>query len=175
MFPALITLLSEMLCSVVVKTLRVHDPMCPAFPHSHLMHLLSSYFCSHKSTVIIGSFCVCLVWCFVSVFVFLLLFLFRATPAINGSSWAKRSNWSCSCQPYTIATATWDPSHICNPCCNFRQCWIFNPLSEALDRTRILMDPRQVLNPLTHNRNTAYEVFLMYVCFDFIYPLTNTD
>ena len=41
---------------------------------------------------------------------------------------------------YTTATATRDPSCICNLRCNVRQCWILNPRSEARDRTRILMD-----------------------------------
>ena len=41
---------------------------------------------------------------------------------------------------YTTATATRDPSCICNLRCNVRQCWILNPRSEARDRTCILMD-----------------------------------
>ena len=32
---------------------------------------------------------------------------------------------------YTIATAMWDPSHICDLHCSLRQCQIFNLLSEA--------------------------------------------
>ena len=34
-----------------------------------------------------------------------------------------------------------------------QQCQILNPLREARDQTRILMDTRQVCNPLSHNGN----------------------
>ena len=33
---------------------------------------------------------------------------------------------------YTTVTATWDPSLICDPHHSLRQCWILNPLSEAM-------------------------------------------
>ena len=55
---------------------------------------------------------------------------------------------------YTTATATWDPSHVFNLYHSSRQCWILNPLSEAKDRTCILMDAGRVLNPMSHNRNS---------------------
>ena len=41
---------------------------------------------------------------------------------------------------YTTATARWDPSHNCDLYCSSCQCQILNPLSEARDWTRILMD-----------------------------------
>ena len=41
---------------------------------------------------------------------------------------------------HTTATATWDPNHVCD----LHHSWILNPLSEARDQTRILMDPSQV-------------------------------
>ena len=49
-------------------------------------------------------------------------------------------------QSYTTATATatQNPSHICNLHCSSRQCQILNPLSEARDRTHVLMDISQV-------------------------------
>ena len=43
-----------------------------------------------------------------------------------------------------IATAMQDPSHVCNPHCSSQQHQILNPLSEARDRTYILMDTSQV-------------------------------
>ena len=43
-----------------------------------------------------------------------------------------------------IATATRDPSHICNLYHSSRQRWIFNPLSKARDRTRNLMVPSRI-------------------------------
>ena len=55
---------------------------------------------------------------------------------------------------YTTATATLDLNDIGNLHCNLWQHWILNPLSKARDQTHILMDTRQVLNLLSHNRNS---------------------
>ena len=41
---------------------------------------------------------------------------------------------------YTTATATRDPSYICDLHHSSWQRWILNPLSKARDRTHILMD-----------------------------------
>ena len=46
---------------------------------------------------------------------------------------------------YTIATATEDPSHICNLHHSSWQCQILNPVSEARDRTHNLMDTSRIL------------------------------
>ena len=45
---------------------------------------------------------------------------------------------------YATATATWDPSRICDLHHNSRQCQILNPLSEVRDQTHILVDTNQV-------------------------------
>ena len=45
---------------------------------------------------------------------------------------------------YDTATATWDPSHICNLHHSSWQCQILNPLSETRDWTHILMDTSQI-------------------------------
>ena len=46
---------------------------------------------------------------------------------------------------YTTATATQDPSRVCNLHCSSGQCQILNPLlSETKDQTCILMDPSLV-------------------------------
>ena len=45
---------------------------------------------------------------------------------------------------YATATATLDPSRVCNPHHSPQQHQILNPLSKARDWTRILMDPSQV-------------------------------
>ena len=45
---------------------------------------------------------------------------------------------------YTTATATWDPSRVCNLHHSSKQHWILNPLSGARDGTRILIDTSQV-------------------------------
>ena len=54
---------------------------------------------------------------------------------------------------YTTATATWDPSHICDLHHSSRLHQILNPLSEARDSSRILVvfvppEPQQELPDL---------------------------
>ena len=41
---------------------------------------------------------------------------------------------------YATATATRNPSHICDLCRSLRQCWIHNPRSEARDQSRIFTE-----------------------------------
>ena len=55
---------------------------------------------------------------------------------------------------YTTATAMGDPSHVCDLHHSSRQRQILNPLSEAGDRTGILMDTSQVLHLLSHDGNS---------------------
>ena len=55
---------------------------------------------------------------------------------------------------YTTATAT--PDHICKLPFSSGQCQILNPLSKARDQTSIFVDTSQVLNMLSHNRNSEY-------------------
>ena len=45
---------------------------------------------------------------------------------------------------YTIATAMWGPSHICNLHHSSQQCGITDPLIEAGDQTRILTDMSRI-------------------------------
>ena len=54
----------------------------------------------------------------------------------------------------TTATATWDPSHICDLHHSTQQRWIFNPLSEARDQAHSFMDTSQIRNPLSHSGNS---------------------
>ena len=53
------------------------------------------------------------------------------------------------------AKATWDPSLICDLHRSLWQHQILNPLNEARDQTCILMDTSWILNPRSHNRNSA--------------------
>ena len=57
---------------------------------------------------------------------------------------------------YTTATAVQDPICICDLLHSSWQCQILNPLREAGNRTRILMDTGQVRYPLNHHRNSCY-------------------
>ena len=45
---------------------------------------------------------------------------------------------------YAIATATWDPSHICDLHHSSQQGWILNPVSKARDQTHNLTVPSQI-------------------------------
>ena len=57
---------------------------------------------------------------------------------------------------YTTATATLDSNHICDLRQSLQQHQILNPLSEARDPTGILMGISQILNLLSHNRNSCF-------------------
>ena len=53
-----------------------------------------------------------------------------------------------------------DLSHICDPYHSFWQRWILNSLSEVRDRTQVLMNTGQVLNLLSHNKNSMVNFML---------------
>ena len=61
---------------------------------------------------------------------------------------------------YSTATAMLDWSCICDLCFSLWQHRILNPLSKAKDPTHILMDISQVLNRLSHNRNSLMNIIL---------------
>ena len=56
---------------------------------------------------------------------------------------------------YARATATRDPSRICNLYHSSRQRRIGNPLSKGRDRTRNLMVPSRICQPLRHDGNSS--------------------
>ena len=58
---------------------------------------------------------------------------------VKGTCW-KNLELELQLLAYTTATATWDPSHICDLHCSSWQHRILNPLSKSRDQTRILMD-----------------------------------
>ena len=62
---------------------------------------------------------------------------------------------------YTADAATLDPSHVCNPHRSSQQLWICNPLSEARNRTCILMDTSWVLNLLSHDSELQKNILLI--------------
>uniref|UniRef100_A0A4X1T6U6 4-aminobutyrate--2-oxoglutarate transaminase n=1 Tax=Sus scrofa TaxID=9823 RepID=A0A4X1T6U6_PIG len=61
----------------------------------------------------------------------------------------------------TTASATQNPSCICNLHHSSRPCGILNPQSEARGRTHILVDAPRVLNPLSHNRTSSTVSFFI--------------
>ena len=78
-------------------------------------------------------------------FFFGFVLLFRVAPAACGSSQARgRIRATAAGLHHGHSNARSEPHHICNVHHSSRQRWIFNPLSEARDRTHILMDPSQV-------------------------------
>ena len=76
---------------------------------------------------------------------------------------------------YTTATATWGPSCVCNLHHSSQQCWIINPLSEARDRTCILIDTSWVLNPLCHNRDSKCSIVINNRIYKFKFDLHFMD
>ena len=68
-------------------------------------------------------------------------FGFRATPMAYGSSQVKLE---LQLPPYNTATAVRDLSCICDLHHSSRQRWILSALSEARDRTCVLMDTSRV-------------------------------
>ena len=85
-----------------------------------------------------------------SFFFFFFFCLFRATLAAYGGSQARGLIGGAGLHHShsNADTATPDPSCICDLHCSSWQQWILNPLNEARDWTRILMDTRWVLIPL---------------------------
>ena len=67
-------------------------------------------------------------------------------------------------QLLATATAMWDPSHVCDLCCTSRKHWILSPLSEARDRTCILMDTTLDSQALRHSGSSSYATSLFPQC-----------
>ena len=70
---------------------------------------------------------------------------------------------------YTPATATQDPSCICDLHHSSQGCWIPNSLSEARDRARILMDPSRGCQPLSHKGNSLLNLLKSWQTFLFFF------
>ena len=70
---------------------------------------------------------------------------------------------------YTTATATPDPTRICDLHHSSRQSWILNPLSKAWDRTCILMDTSQICFHWA-TRGTLGKLFLISFSYTFLVP-----
>ena len=82
--------------------------------------------------------------------------LFSTSPKFWGFFWLFRAAFAPFGVPrigvelelqllaYTTAIATWDPSYVCNLHHSSRQRWIPDPLNEARDGNRILMDTSRI-------------------------------
>ena len=54
------------------------------------------------------------------------------------------AEWNLYLLAYATATATWDPSHVCDLHHSSQQSQILSPLSKARDQTHVIMDTSQV-------------------------------
>ena len=70
---------------------------------------------------------------------------------------------------YATVTVMQDLSHSFYLCHSLWQCWTLNPLSEAGDRTCILMDTSLVLNLVKHNKN-SHTCFFFFFFLSFLGP-----
>ena len=93
-----------------------------------------------------------LVTIYLFLFFFFTFIVFRASCAAYGSSQARGQIGAIAASPHHSHSKTSYPSHICNLHYSSQKCRIFNTLSKARDRTRILMDTSWVHNPTIHNR-----------------------
>ena len=65
---------------------------------------------------------------------------------------------------YARATATWDPSGVCDLRHSSWQLQILNPLSKARDGTHNLMIPSWICEPLSHDGNSSGSHILDIIC-----------
>ena len=75
---------------------------------------------------------------------------------------------------YTTATATWDPSSICNLHFSSQQHWVFNPLIQDRDWTCILMDASPV-HLRWATKGTPYFLFFLFWPFGSIWSSLARD
>ena len=122
------------------------NPRTPVTNHSHSLILPRAL---GKGSLILqpSSLCYMPFTC-----IYLLFFLGPHPWHLEASGLQVRLEW----QPpaYTTASATPDPSRICDLNCSLEQHQILNPRTEARDRTHTLTDTSWVFNPLSHNRNS---------------------
>ena len=90
----------------------------------------------------------------VYIFLFVCLFCFLGPHPWHMEVPRLRVKLELQLPAYATATATSDTSRVFNLYHSSWQCRILNPLNEARDQTHILMDPRQVHQPLSHKGNS---------------------
>ena len=91
----------------------------------------------------------------------LLFLLFRAAPAAYGGSQARDPIRAAAAGLHHSHSHARSQPHLW-PTCSLWQCRILNPLSEARDRTFILMDTSRVLNLLNHSGNSLFIYFFFH-------------
>ena len=89
----------------------------------------------------------------VFLFYFFVFCLCRAAPVAYGGFQAEVKS-ELQLPAFATATATQDPSQVCDLNHSSWQRWILNPLSKARDLTHILMDTGWVHDLLSHSENS---------------------
>ena len=100
------------------------------------------------------------VWGSIIIIIFCLSSFFKGCTLSIQKFPGQGSNRRCCCWPLPErATATPDPSHICDLHHSSQQYQFLNSLSKARDWIYILMDTGQILNPLSHIGNSTISFF----------------
>ena len=99
-----------------------------------------------------------------TLFFFFFFCFFRAAPALYGGSQVRGRIGAAAASPYATARAALDPSRVCDLHHRSWQHWILNPLSDARDRTHMLMDASWVCNLLSHSGNSPSTHLLSTYC-----------
>ena len=89
---------------------------------------------------------------------------FRAAPALDGGSQVRGRIRAAAASPYATARAALDPSCVCELHHRSWQHWILNPLSDARDRTHMLLGASWVCNLLSHSGNSPSTHLLSTYC-----------
>ena len=115
--------------------------------------------CKHRSLLVIKIIFIKTVLVY-TVFFFCLFVCFVLFPILWPQPWhmeLPRLGVQSELQllSYATATATWNLSHFCDLQHSSRKRRILNPLSKARDRTCLLMDTSQIINPLSRNGNSS--------------------
>ena len=115
---------------------------------SYLYKMMDIYwiYCGNHFTMYVGQIIILYIYLFIYLFILGLHLKHMEVPRLGIESQMKMP-------AYATATATPDPSHICDLYCSLQQYQILNPLSEARDWTCILMDTSWVVKPKSHNGN----------------------
>ena len=95
-------------------------------------------------------------------YIYTIFFLFRTTPVVHGGSQASDLIGATAASGLHTATATQDPSHICDLHHSAQQCQILNPLSKARDQTRNLTVPSWIRFCCMQELHTI--ILILYIC-----------
>ena len=114
--------------------------MFSTFPKSSIMASEILQTLLETSVLLLFYFIFYLILFYFILFYFILLFIFLGPHSRH----MEVPRLGVEPDPQLLATATTDPSNVCNLHHSLWQCWILNPLSQAKDPTCVLMDTSQI-------------------------------